>query len=219
MIHARGGRIIVPEILDSAPDPEAQRNLSELAFLNRWFGGHRVLRWSLRQLYRREDSFTLLDVGAATGDTARVLSDAFPNANVTCLDWQIRNLSSAPHPKVVGDAFALPIPDSAFDVVHCSLFLHHFTDQQVVQLLAEMARCAGRAVVVQDLERHPLAYYFLPATAWILGWSAIILHDGPVSVEAAFRPKELKQLAAQAGLPAKVQSHWPWFRLSLIASL
>jgi 2-polyprenyl-3-methyl-5-hydroxy-6-metoxy-1,4-benzoquinol methylase len=217
LIHARGGRVIVPEILDSAPDAEAQQNLRELAFLNRWFGGHRVLRWSLRQLHRRDDRFTMLDVGAATGDTARVVRAAFPNAKVTCLDWQTRNLRSAPHPKVAGDAFALPCPDAAFDVVHCSLFLHHFTDEQVVRLLVEMARCARRAVVVQDLERHPLAYYFLPATAWILRWSAIILHDGPVSVEAAFHPAELKRLAAQAGLDAAVKPHPPWFRLSLIA--
>ena len=219
MIHARSGRVIVPEILDQAPEEEAQRNLGELAWLNRWFGGHRVLRWSLRQLYRPPDTFTMLDVGAATGDTARVVSEAFPQARVTCLDWKARNLRTAPQPKIAGDAFALPFIDAAFDVVHCSLFLHHFTDDHVVLLLAEMRRCARRAVVVQDLERNPLAYYFLPSTAWILGWSSIILHDGPVSVEAAFHADELEQLAGRARLAAQVQSHWPWFRLSLIASL
>lgn len=219
MIHARGGRLIVPEILDQAPDEEAQRNLHELAWLNRWFGGHRVLRWSLRQLYRATDAFTMLDVGAATGDSARVVQAAHPSAKVTSLDWQTRNLRTAPQPKIAGDAFALPFVDTAFDVVHCSLFLHHFTNDQVVLLLKEMRRCARRAVVVQDLERNPLAYYFLPSTAWILGWSSIILHDGPVSVEAAFHASELEQLAVQAGLQGKVQSHWPWFRLSLISKL
>ena len=220
MIHARGGRVLLPEILDSAPDAEAQRNLRELTFINCWFGGHRVLRGSLRRLYRRDDAFTMLDVGAATGDVARTAQQAFPQARITCLDWQHRNLRFAPQPRVVADAFALPFPDRAFDVVHCALFLHHFTDDQVVHLLASMARCARRAVVVQDLERHPLAYYFLPATAWLLRWSAIVLHDGPISVEAAFHPQELEQLARSAGLAqGHVQRHRPWFRLSLVAPI
>ena len=220
MIHARGGRLLVREILDDAPDEEAQQNLRELTRINRWFGGHRVLRSSLNQLYRPDASFTMLDVGAATGDVARTVKRAFPQAQVTCLDWQTRNLRYAPHPKVAGNAFALPFEDGAFDVVHCALFLHHFTDEQVVDLLAKMKRCARQAVVLQDLERHPLAYYFLPATAWLLRWSSLVLHDGPISVEAAFHADELEALARRAGLTqGRVERHRPWFRLSLVAKV
>ena len=220
MIHARGGRLLVREILDDAPDEEAQQNLRELTRINRWFGGHRVLRGSLRQLYAADAAFTMLDVGAATGDVARTVKRAFPQAQVTCLDWQTRNLRYAPHPKVAGNAFALPFEDGAFDVVHCALFLHHFTDEQVVELLAKMKRCARQAVVLQDLERHPLAYYFLPATAWLLRWSSLVLHDGPISVEAAFHADELEALARRAGLAqGQVERHRPWFRLSLVAKV
>ena len=220
MIHARGGRLLVREILDDAPDEEAQQNLRELTRINRWFGGHRVLRGSLRQLYAADAMFSMLDVGAARGDVARTVKKAFPGAQVTCLDWQTRNLRYAPHPKLAGNAFALPFEDGAFDVVHCALFLHHFTDEQVVELLAKMKRCARQAVVLQDLERHPLAYYFLPATAWLLRWSSLVLHDGPISVEAAFHADELEALARRAGLAqGQVERHRPWFRLSLVAKV
>lgn len=212
--------MIVPELLDGAPDEAAETNLQEIAFLNRWFGGHRVLRGSLRQIFGPRDAFTMLDVGAATGDVARTVKRAFPSAQVTSLDWQERNLRSAPQPKVAANAFALPFADSTFDIVHCALFLHHFTDEQVVELLANMARVARQAVVVQDLERHPLAYYFLPSTAWLLRWSSLVLHDGPVSVEAAFHRQELESLARKAGLlQGDVELHRPWFRLSLVARL
>lgn len=220
MIHARGERLIVPEILDRAPDAEAQRNLAELRFMNRWFGGQRILRASLGELYGPTDAFSMLDVGAATGDVARTVRRAYPRSQVTCLDFQERNLRLAPHPKVAGNAFALPFAERSFDIVHSALFLHHFTNDQVVELLRNMARCARRAVLVQDLERHPLAYYFLPGTAWLFRWSPLVLHDGPISVEAAFHAEELQQLARQAGLAkGNVQRHRPWFRLSLVASV
>jgi len=220
LIRARNGRLIVPERLDQAPDDEARVNLNELVFINRWFGGHRVLRQSLRRLYSTNDVFTMLDIGAATGDVARTVTRAFPSARVTSLDWKARNLRDAPHPKVTGDAFALPFRDQSFDIVHCALFLHHFSDAQVVELLSNMRRCARHAVVIQDLERHPLAYYFLPSTSWLLRWSPIVLHDGPVSVEAAFHAHELQSLAYQAGLvDGNVQRHRPWFRLSLVSKL
>ncbi len=217
MIHARGGRILERELLDDAPDGEAHQNLRQLAWLNRWFGGHRVLRHSLSQLYTPQDAFTLLDVGAASGDHAGAIHRRFPHARVTCLDWKLRNLRQAPPPRVQADAFALPFSPAAFDVVHCALFLHHFTNPQIVQLLRNMAHCARRAVVVQDLERHPLAYYFLPATQWLFGWNRLMVHDGAISVEAAFHPSELAALATQAGLTPEVRRHLPWFRLSLIA--
>ena len=50
-------------------------------------------------------------------------------------------------------------------------------------------------------------------------WSELTLHDGPVSVEAAFVPDELRQLASAAGLErVRVRRHFPSFRLSLVAS-
>jgi hypothetical protein len=88
----------------------------------------------------------------------------------------------------------------------------------VVQLLGAFWEAARHAVIVQDLERHPLAYYFLPATRWLFGWSELVVHDGPISVEAAFKVDELRKLGLQAGLEAPVvRTHRPAFRLSMVA--
>lgn len=218
MIACRAGRIIRPELLDHAPPEEARRNLREIVFLNRYFGGHEVLRKSLTAVASPGEAFTFLDIGAASGDMAQAAAKSFPLMRPINVDLHALHLERASGERAVADAFRLPFRDGAIDIAHCSLFLHHFTNDQVVDLLREMNRVARRAVVVQDLERHPLAYYFVPATRWLFGWSAIVRHDAPVSVEAAFEREELAALAAAAGLSkARVLRHRPAFRLSLVA--
>jgi ubiquinone/menaquinone biosynthesis C-methylase UbiE len=209
-------RVIVPEVMDSATDEVVAINLRDIGSINRWFGGHRVTRQAFRGLTKPK-RFTVLDVGAASGDNGKAIRRTWPEATVTSLDWHSRNLAQAEGPRVVADAFRLPFGPGAFDYVFCSLFLHHFADEEVVKLLAAFARVARRGVVVNDLERHGVAHKFLPATRWLFGWHAVTLHDGPVSVQAAFTPAELAHLALAAGLSeARVSRHLPWFRLSMV---
>ena len=209
-------RVIVPELLDDATDEEAAENLADLVRINRWIGGHRILLRHLRRFVAPTDRFTLLDVGAASGDMARVVQREFPRAVVVSLDHQARNLRAAPGLKVVGDAFALPV--KRVDFVHASLFLHHFTDGQVVELLRSMRECAERAVIVQDLERRAVARHFLRTTRWLFRWNRLTVHDGAISVAAGFRRRELARLAIAAGMAeARVETHGLTFRLSLVA--
>jgi ubiquinone/menaquinone biosynthesis C-methylase UbiE len=160
----------------------------------------------------------VLDIGAASGDMGASLMAGFPRAQVISLDRSLKHLEHARPPRIVADAFQLPFAARSFDFVFCSLFLHHFTNQQAIDLLRQFGRIARRAVIVIDLERNPLAYYFLPATRWLFRWHEITVHDGCISVQAAFRKSELRQLALGAGLSsARVRRHYPWFRLSMVA--
>ena len=102
MFHSRH---IEPEVLDHAAPEVARENLADLVRINRSFGGHSTIRKLLRQVVRPSDSFTILDVGAASGDTARVIREAYPNAQVISLDYNRVNIEKAPAPKVIADAF------------------------------------------------------------------------------------------------------------------
>jgi SAM-dependent methyltransferase len=213
-------RIIVPEKLDHAPPDEARENLLDLIRVNKIFGGYATQRRLLAQFVQPDDAFSLLDIGAASGDMGASVRRSFPNATVTSLDYRIVHLAAASHPKVVADAFRLPFRPASFDFVFSSLFLHHFSDDQVLDLLKSSRAIARRAVLAIDLERGPVAYYFMPATRWLFGWHNISMHDGPASVQAAFKQHELLAVAKKAGLSnARVVTHRPWARLSLVAPL
>ena len=210
-------RRIEHEILDEQTPEAGRRSLRDLVRINRYFGGHEALRSALRRV-APADPFTVLDVGAASGDSGEAMRGIFPQASVTSLDYKMHHLQGASHPKLAGDAFQLPFRPDSFDVVACSLFLHHFTDEQVVALLKQFGSVARRAVLVNDLERNRLAYHFLPATRFLFGWDRITLHDGPVSVQAAFTEHELQALAWRAGLRnIRTQVHRPAFRITLVA--
>lgn len=210
--------MIRPEWLDDEPLEKAQRSLNDLVRINRYLGGHGVFRKTLARLVPdRQERFSVLDVGAASGDMGDVIRKVYSNAQITSLDYRVDHLLRTRAPKLVADAFQMPLADGSFDFAYSSLFLHHFENGKVVELLKGFRRVARRAVVITDLERHPLAYYFLPATKWLFGWDRITLHDGPISVEAAFTAEELKSLAESAGLRnVSVRVHRPAFRLAMV---
>lgn len=210
--------MIIPELLDHASPEDARLCLRDLERINRYFGGFSVLRRLIGRFAHRDESFTLLDVGAGAGDTGAALLRSHPRGVVVSLDRQHVHVGQAAPPRLVADAFQLPFRPQSFDFVFSSLFLHHFSDQQVVDLLAQFKRVARRAVLAVDLERGPLAFRFLPATRWLFDWHRISVYDGQLSVQAAFKRGELLALASRAGLKrASVSVHRPWSRLSLAA--
>lgn len=211
-------RIILPELLDDTPAPQALASLQDLTRINRFLGGYVTLRSLLRTLVKPTDRFSLLDIGAASGDMGAQIRRHFPNAHVFSFDRRLNHLATAWPPRVAGNAFQLPFAPAAFDFVFSSLFLHHFDDETVVHLLTDFGQLARRAVLAIDLERGPLAYRFIPATRWLFRWDPITLHDAPISVQAAFKASELKSLAERAGLQhPTVRVYRPWSRLALIA--
>jgi hypothetical protein len=171
----------------------------------------------LKEIAAPDKAFSVLDIGAASGDMGDRVRAWYPRAQVFSMDYRLEHLAGCAPPKFVADAFQRAVRPRSVDFTFCSLFLHHFTDPQIVSLLADFAQMARRAVLVIDLERNPIPHYFLPASRPVLGWDPVTVHDGKISVEAAFHPEELEALARQAGLrKVRARTHRPAFRVSLI---
>ena len=217
-----GERLILPELLDTLPPDEARASLQDLVRINRRWGGHSTLRHLLRDVLHKtvpdSQPFSVLDVGAASGDMGACIRRWYPAAKVTSLDYVESHLGQSAAPKVAGDAFRLPFRPGSFDYVFCSLFLHHFQDMDVVRLLRGFGEVARKAVLVIDLERNPIPYYFIAWSRPLLGWDPVTVHDGAISVEAAFHRKELEELARQAGLRnPRARVFRPAFRIAMTA--
>jgi SAM-dependent methyltransferase len=211
------GRTLGVELLESAGEREAAANLADLARINRWFGGHRIVLSLLEEL-RASGDFSLLDAGSASGDHGAAIRARYPQARVVSLDISERNLRGAAGPKLVGDVRALPFGRGSFDYVYCSLLVHHFSDESAAGMLSALGGLARKALIAVDLERHPLPLWFLPATRLLMGWEPLTVHDGQASVRAGFSRREWVELASRAGLEGgRIRRHCPWFRISLVA--
>lgn len=210
-------RKIVKELMDDCDPTDARQVLQDIVRINRHFGGHRVVRWLLKRAGCANEPFSLLDVGAASGDSSHVIRKAFPLAHVVSLDRNAVNLSAAPEPKIVADAFDLPFAPNSFDYVFCSSFLHHFDNDKVVALLHGFSRVARHAVLLVDLERHFIPYWFMRLSQPFLCWHWMTVYDGRLSVRAAFSSTEMKRVAEEAGLSnLEVKTHRPAFRISIV---
>ena len=107
------------------------------------------------------------------------------------------------------DALRDEIPQD-YDLVCCSLFLHHLDEQDAIALLGAMAEGARRAVLVQDLRRTVTGYLLALGVLRVISRSQVAHVDGPRSVEGAFSLEEARELARRAGLDGvRVEACWP----------
>lgn len=115
------------------------------------------------------------------------------------------------------DARAVELPDASFDIVLCSLSLHHFDSGEAVQILREMNRLSRNGFILNDLRRRKLGY----ATAWIAAHlttrNRLTRNDAPLSVRRAYTPDELRGLLQLAGLDHVSISTSLWFRMIAIS--
>jgi 2-polyprenyl-3-methyl-5-hydroxy-6-metoxy-1,4-benzoquinol methylase len=99
---------------------------------------------------------------------------------------------------------------SGYDVLTCSLFLHHLDETDAIALLRQMGNAARRLVLVDDLVRSRWGYLMAVVGCHLLSSSRVVHVDGPISVAGAFTPGEALSLAEQAGLRgATLTRHWP----------
>jgi 2-polyprenyl-3-methyl-5-hydroxy-6-metoxy-1,4-benzoquinol methylase len=97
-----------------------------------------------------------------------------------------------------------------YDVLTCSLFLHHLNETDAITLMQKMSAATGQLVLIDDLRRTRFGFVLAWAGCRLLSRSPIVHHDGPQSVVAAFSDSEARELAKQAGMgEVTISRHWP----------
>jgi 2-polyprenyl-3-methyl-5-hydroxy-6-metoxy-1,4-benzoquinol methylase len=215
-----------PELMDDPALAESlhRQALRGLERVNRISGIASLLWRSIRPLCQRNPQRPLrvFDVGCGGGDISvgvwkKAQRAGFPIQIGGCdispkalrMSTERARAAGAEAEYVSVDILNDPLP-RGWDVMYCSLFLHHFDEQQGVRLLSNMARSAEEMVLVNDLIRDRLGYFLCWWGVRLLTRSPIVHVDGPLSVRAGFQPAEVLDMAVQAGMNgARISRHWP----------
>ena len=219
-------RCRLPELMDQPllDEHEYTHALDALNRINRMLGTDQVLYARLRKVNGGDPS-SVLDLGSGGGGFLGYI--ASQNADGTDqmllgLDksafairqaerWQAENIRW-----LCADVLHMPLVHNSVDWVTSSLFLHHFDNEVVVDILRAASQVARKGVVMADLTRSRPALALTWLTTRLTSRSHVFHIDGPRSVRAAFRPRELQRLAESAGLKgARVTRRFP-FRMFLI---
>jgi SAM-dependent methyltransferase len=195
-------RVNTPEILDSeeCPPQEVAVSLRDLSRINRWFGGVSTTRKLIERVAAAtgEKHFSVLEVAAGFGEVPKVAAQQLAGKGITLDLTFLDRVHSHLLPgnrSVVADALALPFPDGAFDLVSCSLFAHHLEPAELARFAHEALRVCRRAVLINDLVRHPL-HLALVYAGFAFMRSYVSRVDGVASVRRAYTPEEMRKIVA-----------------------
>jgi len=222
MLH----RQLEPEIMDD-PQLEASRHVGALRGLSRinWLSNSVGHVWGPIAKLAKEKQLTkvrVLDIATGGGDIPlglwRKAERAPFEVDVVGVDISSRALEFArAKAKEAGakaqfetfNALDDSLPDD-FDVIVASLFLHHLTDEQALQLLTNMRQATRRLVVINDLLRSRRGLFLAHVASRLFTRSDVVRVDGPLSVKAAFTLAEVSTMAKAAGLTgAQLSRRWP----------
>jgi 2-polyprenyl-3-methyl-5-hydroxy-6-metoxy-1,4-benzoquinol methylase len=215
------GRLRIPELMDDpALDPaEHLRALEALARINRFSGSCGIFWPSIRTLVKKLNRpVRILDVATGSAD---VPAGLLAKASRAGLQLEVAGCDISPTAIAtatancragrffVHDAILEPLP-TGFDVVTCSLFLHHLSADHAVILLRRMREATNHLVLLNDLVRSRFNYLSVSLACRLLTRSRIVRYDGPASVRSAFTTAEAIELAKQGGLQdATLQKRFP----------
>lgn len=217
---------------DSGHDPvELAQNLRDIRRVNQLLGGTSTVLRHLPRLLKQVPATrpaSVLDLATGSADIPIAIAKwAKKNGRaveIVASDSSDEILDVA-RPRIAGyreitlaryDARAVPLAEKQFDIVLCSLSLHHFAPDDAVLVLHEMDRLARTGFILNDLRRGQLGYLAALAAARATTRNRLTRNDAPLSVRRAYTPTELAELLSRAGVVDAVISNHRWFRMAAV---
>jgi 2-polyprenyl-3-methyl-5-hydroxy-6-metoxy-1,4-benzoquinol methylase len=221
------------ELLDAEHIPQDLlfQNLQELDIVNHYLGGHAISFAGLEQLLPKkiDQTISIVDIGCGSGDTLLQIAkwamqkgisvqllgvdlkaDVIIYAKEHCKKFANIQFIETDYTELQKYLPQMP------DIFICSLFCHHLTEKQLVTLFKFMQEHSKIGFIINDLQRHLLAYWGIKFLTTIFRGSSLVRNDAPLSVWRGFHYKELLQILQEANI-SKFDLRWKWaFRYLLV---
>ena len=223
---------------DDIPFEDIKQNMKELDFINAKLGGHAITLNGVITMIKKTRSgikengnpISMLEIGCGGGDNLRVIKNYCKRKNIRvrlsgvdinphCIEFALSRKENDGIEFIASDYKYTTLGEKP-DIIFSSLFCHHFNDKEVVEILKWMKENSGLGFFINDLHRHPFAYYSIKWLTALFSKSYLVKNDAPLSVLRGFNRKELEMFRIQSSPDSNrdnVQLKWKWaFRWLMI---
>ena len=208
---------------DDIPFNDIKRNMEELDLINSKLGGHNITITGFSRLQKLitnpDTELHVVELGCGGGDNLRVIKKWSEKNNIrvrlTGIDLNPACISFAENqPDNKGIEFLCSdYRDAVFNekphIVFSSLFCHHFNDDELVSMLKWMYANSVTGFFINDLHRHPLAYYSIKLLTGIFSKSYLVKNDAPLSVQRGYKKRDWIKAFEKAGIE-NYTCEWKW---------
>jgi 2-polyprenyl-3-methyl-5-hydroxy-6-metoxy-1,4-benzoquinol methylase len=224
-----------PEIMDDfALEGEVLRDaLDKIAKINQLLGGNQLTLQGVQDLivkFPKTTEITIVDVGCGNGDMLRTLADYglkkqlhFKLIGIDANNFTINHARklSVNYQNICyrcEDIFDKPFEELKYDIVLCTLTLHHFKDNEIIKLMSVFNANSRIGIVINDLHRSAIAYRLFQALCFVFRLNTMSKDDGLVSILRGFKKEDFVVFSKKLKLNNyKIQ--WKWaFRYQWIIS-
>lgn len=209
------------ELLDEVhiPKDALHKNLRELEVVNKWLGGLQISLAGLKQSINNKEKIVLADIGCGGGDALKTFAQYAKKGQIDlkligidlkqeCIDYAAKYCKGYDVHFIKDDYRNAVKQHPEITHIHAALFCHHLTDNELVELLT-ITKKHNITLIINDLERHPIAYYSIYVLTRLFGGSYLVKNDAPLSVLRGFKKREWKSLLEKAGIQ-NYSISWRW---------
>ncbi|QNJ98778.1 methyltransferase domain-containing protein [Constantimarinum furrinae] len=202
------------EVMDSMDlqGEEMRTLLNDLKRINTWLGGFSITLDGIDQLIAhsgRSNIITIVDLGCGDGAMLRKCAEHGRHEN---LDFRLIGVDANPHILEVAveksreypnitykamDVFSPSIHELQADIVLCTLFLHHFKNEDIATLLKDLLKNTKVGIVINDLRRSSVAFRLFRMVSPLLVKTKIARHDGLVSIARGFTNSDIWEISTK----------------------
>lgn len=205
---------------DNIPFADIQQNMHELNIINTLLGGHHITLKGFQNLLFGQKQIHVCEMGCGGGDNLLAIKKWCKNKGIKvrftgidikeeCIQFAKTKTALQGCTTWIVSDYKTVVFEEKPHIIFSSLFCHHFRDEELIMQLQWMKQQSKLGFFINDLQRHPLAYYSIQLLTQLFSKSYLVKNDAPLSVQRGFNKKEWRNIFAKANInPYQIQ--WEW---------